>query len=265
MLKNQITHIKIMEENKMDKQKLLAAIDKRCSRRAYIEKEIEAVKIEKLQEIIKNINSESGLNIQFYQNGKEFFNSFKSSYGMFSGISAYFALVGNKTDKHLFEKAGYYGEILVLEATGMDLGTCWIGGSYDKKSCEKQIKLGADEELVAVIIVGYAKENKTLKEKIISGLAHRRTKTIQEMYTAEEKNIPDNFINGMHAVQKAPSAMNGQPVQFHYGDGTVTAKVEENPSYRKIDLGIAMLHFELGAVSDNNWDLDSDEHVLKLS
>lgn len=184
---------------------------------------------------------------------------------MFSGVSAYFALVGNTADKHLLEKTGYYGEILVLEATSMGLGTCWIGGSYDKESCEKQINIGADEKLISVISVGYAKENKTVKEKIISGIMHRKTKTIEQMYTDEGERVPDNFINGMRAVQKAPSGVNRQPVKFHYRDGIVKANIEGKVLNEKIDLGIAMLHFELGALSDSNWDLNSDKHVLKLN
>lgn len=249
----------------MDKEKLLKAIDIRCSRRTYLDKEIEEEKLKELQEIIDNINLESGLNIKLIKNGKELFKSFKSSYGMFSGVNAYFALAGNKNDKHLLQKSGYFGEILILEATDIGLSTCWIGGTYDKKGCEKQIEIGDNEELIAIISVGYANENKTLKEKIISGFAHRKTKTKEEMYTSEEKNIPDEFIMGMAAVQKAPSAINGQPVKFHYEKGNVTAAVGNKNSYEKIDLGIAMLHFEIGAMCHKTWNLEDEEYVLQLT
>lgn len=248
----------------MDKQKLLSAIDKRCSRRSYIDRQIESEKQIKLQEIIKKINIENDLNIELIKDGRESFSSIKSSYGMFSGVNSYFALVGCKNDEYLKQKLGYYGELLVLEATSMGLGTCWIGGTYDKKNCEEQINIGEDEELIAVISVGYTKEYKTIKEKIISGLSHRKTKAIEQMYDTEEKLIPDRFIEGMKAVQRAPSAINRQPVKFNYGNGLVTAKVEDKFSYEKIDLGIAMLHFEVGTLSENTWYLKDSQYVFEL-
>lgn len=248
----------------MDKKRLLKAIDERCSRRSYLEKKIEAPKLEKLHDIINKVNAESGLNIQVIEDGKDLFKGFKNSYGMFNGVNMYFALVGSKNDKHLLKKIGYFGEIVVLECTAMGLGTCWIGGTYDKKSCEKQVKIGEQDQLAAVISVGYTKENKTLKEKIISGLAHRKTKTKEEMYSSQELVIPEEFIKGMIAVQKAPSAMNGQPVKFNYYNGIVIADVDNKKEYKKIDLGIAMLHFELGTLSDKSWVLKDDNYSFEL-
>jgi hypothetical protein len=35
------------------------------------------------------------------------------------------ALKGKKSDEHLNEKLGYYGDYLLLEAVRQDLGTCW--------------------------------------------------------------------------------------------------------------------------------------------
>lgn len=52
----------------------------------------------------------------------------------------------------------------------------------------------------------------------------------------------------MRAVQKAPSAVNRQPVVFTYKGGIVTALVENTVGDGfALDLGIAKLHFELGA------------------
>lgn len=41
--------------------------------------------------------------------------------------------------------------------------------------------------------------------------------------------------------------MNAQPVKFIYKDNKVTAKVPEKINMQLVDLGIAKLHFELGA------------------
>ena len=116
----------------MNQERYLKAIDERCSRRTYITKDIEVEKVNSLQRCIKNLNEMSGLNLQLQLNGPELFKGFSSSYGMLKGVGAYFALVGSKDDKDLLEKVGYFGEILALEATALGLGTCWIGGTYDR-------------------------------------------------------------------------------------------------------------------------------------
>ena len=75
---------------------------------------------------------------------------------------------------------------------------------------------------------------------------------------------PDWFMDGMRTVQKAPSAVNRQPVMFSYCDGKVTAGIQEPTDIATLlDLGIAKLHFELGA-GCGKWDFGNDaEFVLK--
>lgn len=59
--------------------------------------------------------------------------------------------------------------------------------------------------------------------------------------------VPDWFINGMRAVQKATLAINLQSEHFTYKSGVVTAEVKGSDNYKLIDLGIAKAHFEIGA------------------
>ena len=66
-------------------------------------------------------------------------------YGKFSGISNYLAMIGPKSDEHLDEKIGYYGERLVLEAQMVGLNSCWVGLTF-KKAFMKQSKRYAKGE-----------------------------------------------------------------------------------------------------------------------
>ena len=43
-------------------------------------------------------------------------------YGKFENVKNYIAIVGNKNDQ---EKAGYYGEKIVLKCPELGLNTCW--------------------------------------------------------------------------------------------------------------------------------------------
>lgn len=222
----------------------LQAIERRYSKRRYQKKTIEADLILKLKALIKEYNEKSGLSIQLRLNEPEAFQGFRVSYGMFSGVRHYIALIGKTNDPHRMEKEGYYGERIVLAATEMGLSTCWIGTSYDEKKC--QCDVADDEILDLVIAIGYGEERQTFREKLITNQIHRNTKPAEAlMETAGD--VLDWFKRGMDAVSKAPTARNQFPFVFTCADGRVNVKTLGDSERVMVDLGIAKLHFELGA------------------
>ncbi len=112
----------------------LEAIEKRVSRRTYLGEPIGEEDAAVFEEMIARFNEESGLQIQLVRDGSKAFEGFRRCYGMFSNVRSYFAMVGKYADLYLNEKIGYYGEKLVLEATKRGLGTCWVGGTFDRKA-----------------------------------------------------------------------------------------------------------------------------------
>lgn len=222
----------------------LEAIDLRHSRRGYLGTPIAKESIAELVKAIELYNMASGLSIQFVEDGREAFRGFTMAYGMFSGVRSYIAIVGKTSDEHLKEKAGYYGERLVLLATKLGLGTCWVGGTFNKSRCSCTVH--QDESLVLLILVGNVEAKKGFKENAIYRLAHRGTKPVEKLYVSDTE-VPDWFLEGMKAVQKAPSAVNLQPVLFLYQHGIVSAEVKEPTHLQLVDLGIAKAHFEIGA------------------
>lgn len=222
------------------------AMNIRRSRRSYLDTPIAPEKLNHLKLLIDDYNEKGNLSIRLIEDGSKAF-SFGKDYGMFSGVKTLIAMIGKSTDENNREKVGYYGELLVLEATNMDLGTCWVGGSFDRNS--DIFKIAEDESLIAVIPIGNVENESGLKEKLIRKLIHRNTKQVQELYSAETE-VPSWFIEGLKAVQKAPSAINRQPVKFEYREGVVTAHVDNPDGFEFIDLGIAKLHFSLIAQGD---------------
>lgn len=215
----------------------------RISRRAYIPELLSAEKKAALQKLIDGICERSGLNIKLMENGEECFGLIKS-YGMFSGVKSYFALAGKSDDPMLHEKVGYYGEELVLEATRLGLGTCWVAGSYDKTATG--FELADDEELSCVISVGEIKANENLKEKFLSGVIKTKRKTPAQM-SKNYDTAPDWFKKGMECVANAPSARNTQLIVFEYTSDGVVAENTGTWTSNKVDHGIALYHFELGS------------------
>lgn len=238
----------------------------RVSRRVYIEKQLEKQDINNLKELIKKINEESGFNFQLIEDCSKLFKGFSASYGMIKGLNSCIALVGNSNIENFRNKIGYYGEMLILEATNMNLGTCWIGGTYNKNECEESIDIKKGEELVCVIAVGYTLENKSMRETIIAKI-NRGRKNFDEILLEKDMNLPDWVKEGINSVIKAPSAINKQPVGYSFKNNVVKAyTTKENHGYEELDLGISMLHFQIGAKRkghNGEWKYINGEKIYK--
>ncbi|MCF0137201.1 MAG: nitroreductase [Oscillospiraceae bacterium] len=215
----------------MEKLEIMQA---RHSVRAYLDREIETEKLEKLNAAIAEINAESGLNIQLFVSEPEAFNANAAHYGQFSGCRNYFAVVG---EKNADEKVGYYGEKLVLLAQELGLNTCWVALTYKKGKVN--IRSGAGEKLHVVIALGYGKNQ---------GVPHKN-KALSTLCNISEDS-PQWFRDGMEAVLLAPTAINQQKFYFEQKGDTVSAEAKL-AFYSKMDLGIAKYHFELGAGKEN--------------
>ena len=235
----------------------LSAMKKRCSRRKYTNRPIDSKYVQQLEDSIALYNKESGLNIKLViGSGAELFSGFRKSYGLFVGVQNYIAMIGSKTLPNRMEKVGRFGEKIILEATAMGLSTCWVGTSYDKNAAKELCE--GNEELDCVIAVGYSDEKHSLKERMMEYGTHRQNKSKEALIEAEE-HVPEWFKQGMDAVYLAPTARNLRPFVFEYKDGQVTASITNPTETAMIDLGIAKLHFELGA-RVGSWDYGNGSH-----
>lgn len=237
------------------------AINERCSRRTYRPEYLREKDVKCLNEMIREINEEQGLHLQLIMDEGNF-SKIKLSYGMFKNVHGFIAMVGRSDHPNLKEVLGYFGEKLILLATSMGLGTCWVGGTYKKDSCICEVEPG--ERLEAIITIGYVEENQHMKEKVISSFAKRKRKKAVDMLQSDEQ-VPDWILEGLEAVEKAPSAMNKQPVEFLWKDGTLKAHIEGEHGFEEMDLGIAKLHFELGTGMSGKWEWGNDANFLLQS
>ena len=223
---------------------LQEAINRRISRRTYLETPIDSSALEVIQQSISDYNRKGDLSITLIEEGRDAFAGFFKSYGMFKGVNTLIALQGKKEDEHLQEKCGYWGEHLVLEAISLGLGTCWVGVTFDKNNSFFQ--LNDNETLACVITIGNVNESTTFKENMIRKMIHRKVRNLEDFYIAEEMP-PFWFLKGIEAVCKAPSAVNRQKYKFAYTKGIVSAFSEDNTQFGLVDLGIAKAHFSIAA------------------
>lgn len=215
---------------------IMEAMAARHSVRQYTDKPLSADIIAALNEKICECNRESGLNIRLITDEPKAFDCFMARYGKFSGVRNYIALIGKKGGQS-DEVCGYQGERLVLFAQSLGLNSCWVAMSYRK--VPEALKLASDEKLVVVIALGYG-ENQGQPHK------SRRAEEVSDL-TADS---PEWYRRGVEAALLAPTAMNQQKFRFSLSGGRVSGKAG-GLAYSKVDLGIAKLHFELGAGKEN--------------
>lgn len=206
---------------------ILEVMKARHSVRQYSGKKIESGTRETLAALVSECNRESGLNIQIIFDEPKCFDSMMAHYGKFSGVENYIALVGKK-DTALDEKAGYYGEKLVLKAQELGLNTCWVAMTHGKSTA----KIEKGEKLACIIALGYG---------TTQGVTHK-SKPVEQLCNGTP-DMPDWFSKGMEAALLAPTAMNQQKFYITFENEKVSARAGKG-FYTKMDLGIVKYHFE---------------------
>jgi nitroreductase len=180
------------------------------------------------------------------------------------------------------EDYGYLVEQAILFATDLGLGTCWLGGTFTKgRFAARMGGLARDEIMPAVVSLGYAGDDGA--ERIREREAGSRRLPASSLFFDERFGEPlalesgDPFAAVLEGVRMAPSATNKQPWRvvrrgrdWHfylqrskgYGKGSVLFAVLRLADLQRVDLGIALCHFELAARElglDGAWVLDEPD------
>lgn len=212
------------------------AMQCRHSVRSYLTEKIPSNLTDALEREIADCNEKGNLQIQLITDEPEAFDSKMAHYGKMIGVRNYIALIGKKS-ADLDEKAGYYGQRLVLQAQMLGLNTCWVALTFSKSKCKALVKSG--EKLICVIALGFgATQGLPHKSKPIDALCKR------------DREAPSWFSAGMEAAVLAPTAVNQQKFLLTLQGTSVLAEATGG-FYSKVDLGIVKYHFELGAGVEN--------------
>jgi nitroreductase len=233
----------------------------------------EAIKPETRQLIIDFMQSNSigifGNKVDFYwiDGGSDEFKDVKlGTYGVISGTKSFMTGKVGNLDKN-FEDFGYCMEKLVLYCTQLNIGTCWLGGTYKKTAFSEAIDLQEDELIPAVVPAGYFGTKKRTIDKMFryfAGSDNRKpfdelffSKTFTEQLSDKEKETYGFFLE---MVRLAHSASNKQPWRVVVDNKVLHFFLKRTPNYAKnmlhadlqrVDMGIAISHFEL-ALNEKN-------------
>ena len=205
------------------------------------------------------------------------------TYGVIQGATTFLCAAAKK-EYRMEESLGYVFEKIILYITSLGLGTCWLGGSFNKADFRKAIILEEDEFIPVISPIGYAKEKRSILDKVMAAAAgSKNRKEWAELFFEKdfsrplEKEKAGMFEKCLDMVRIAPSASNKQPWRIIKDGNNYHFFVCRSPGYGKImsfdiqrlDVGIAICHFELvlhelggsGNWSDMNPNVSCDKNI----
>ena len=251
-----------------------AVIPQRRSRRKYDSTQLELNQADELDRICREFRPFTQARAVLVTDSPDsVFKGAVGPYGKVKGAPSFIAFVGDMDDPHVQEKVGYLGEGIILEATAMGLGTCWVGGFFRREVAESLVGVGESERILAVTPVGHAVENLSLEEKVMTGFGwnHRRKSLAKLVSGMDEAQLPGWMKSALEAARIAPSAINRQPWCFRLEPGCITVSVDAGRIdfgiSRRLDCGIAMLHIEVAALDcgvRGEWELLKAPRVAKF-
>lgn len=205
------------------------------------------------------------------------------TYGVIKGAGNYIG--ASAADKELaLEALGYSFEKLILYATSLGLGTCWLGGTFNRSGFAAAMNLKEGDLFPCISPVGYPAGKKRTLESVMRWVskADQRNEW-KELFFKQEFSQPltkaeaGEFAFPLEMVRLAPSAVNKQPwriVQdkdtYHFYLARTLKNDNGKIDIQRVDIGIAACHFHLAALEKGlpgkfqkleKPDIQSPDHV----
>lgn len=261
---------------------IIKSIQQRKSCRTFTAEDIKPSDRTELEKFMANhrngVNNESIDFLVFRKDDSE--EKLKIPYGLIRGNKTY---IFGKTHLSPISRTnyGYLLEHVVLKATDMGLGTCWVG-LFDSEYFS-DIKVESELSIPGILVIGYAEEKIPLKEKLIRKAvkADKRKpwSTLFFDYETLEVLKPESvpsYEESLQMTRLAPSSGNTQPWRiFHSAESKAFHfyKKPTNASYElkgmhDIDLGIAICHFEQVSIKNGlsgKWEILPAEGLKQIN
>jgi hypothetical protein len=224
------------------------AVAVRISRRRYTGEPVPDEKLARLVELAGSFRPFPDVRVEFVRNPEgNLFTGYVGSYGSIRGAPTAIIFIGLE---HSQTGIGYVGEALILEATRLGLGTCWVAGSYDRKRAAGVVHLEPGEKILSLTPVGIATDRVTGDERLMRTAVKADRRKAFDVFAPGigDGSWPRWAIDAVECARLAPTGGNGQPQRFRYENGALVMSSILTPYWTApIDFGICMLHVDLGA------------------
>jgi nitroreductase len=182
------------------------------------------------------------------------------TYGFIKNPQAYLVGVA-KNSKYSLVEFAYTFQKLVIILTEQDIGTCWMGGTFNRNSFEQEIQLGEGEFIPCITPIGYPNQKQRVFDKALRYVVKAdNKKPWDKLFSDSAFNVPLTKENAgtleipFEMVRLGPSASNKQPWRLLLSSDRKLCHffIEHTPNYSSslgydmqlLDMGIAMCQFE---------------------
>lgn len=257
------------------KKSVIETMQKRQSIRTY---ETQKITTDHLKEINDYFNEENNLIGPFGKKGQielvQVTNNVTDkgiklgTYGFIKNPSAYMIGITENNQYSLVDFA-YTFQKLILFLTELGIGTCWMGGTFNRNSFEKEIQLDERRFIPCITPIGYPKQKQRVFDKAVRLVVKADNKKSWDklFYDANFESTLRKENAGLlevpiEMVRLGPSASNKQPWRLVVSDDRKICHfyIEHTPNYstklgydmQLLDIGIAMCQFDLACQELNN-------------
>jgi nitroreductase len=183
------------------------------------------------------------------------------TYGFIRNPRAYLVGVAQNNKESLLDFA-YTFQKLVLFLTDLGIGTCWMGGTFNRYSFEREISINKGEFIPAVTPIGYPSNYQRFFDVALRYAVKADNKKpwnrlfynsdFTQILTKEQAGL---FETPIEMVRLGPSASNKQPWRLILSPDRKACHfyIHHTPNYstalgydmQLLDMGIAMCQFEM--------------------
>jgi hypothetical protein len=266
----------------------IETMKKRQSVRNFDIKNIEESHVERIKDYISNEDNLLGPfgskgRIEFIQvtNNVSDKGIKLGTYGFIKNPQAYLAGVAENSKYSLVEFA-YTFQKLVLWLTELEIGTCWMGGTFNRNSFEQEIQLAEAEFIPCITPIGYPNQKQRVFDKALRYVVKADNKKPgDKLFYDSTFEVPLNKENAgllelpIEMVRLGPSASNKQPWRLLLTQDRRVCHfyIEHTPNYSSklgydmqlLDMGIAMCQFEFACKEldiKGRWSVDKPDLLL---
>lgn len=187
------------------------------------------------------------------------------TYGFIKGPAGFLVGASREAD-HNLEDFGFLMERLILLATDLGLGSCWLGGTFTKSRFADKVNLQSGETIPAVASVGYAAGRPRTLDSLVrlvprsdGRLPWERLFFDRDLNSPLSRQAAAEYALPLDMVRLGPSASNRQPWRVIRQGNAWHFYLQRSRAYgpssfgslwpvadlQRVDMGIAMCHFEL--------------------
>lgn len=201
------------------------------------------------------------------------------TYGFVKGIRSCIVGVLDERSTNGMVDYGYIIQKKIVKLLQMDLGTCWMGGSFNRNEFKDALNIPSNKFIPAIIPIGKARPKSLIERALCSLVKAKTRKPFEELFFKDSFDQPikdtqaGEWYTPLEMVRWAPSVDNCQPWRIVIENNAVHFYMKKQLSLESslvhinlhaIDMGIAMAHFELGCKEINkfgDWKVFEEKKV----